>query len=61
MDHHTVYNRHADAPYGKRYARMVGSAQEKLLRDRTCRDIDAAFERAVEATEILIPVIYLTA
>lgn len=54
MDHHTVYARHADAAYGRYYAACVGRFQEGFLKDRVCRDIDAAFERAVEVCEASI-------
>lgn len=55
------YLSHVDQPYGKRYAAIVGQRQEAMLRDKTCRDLDEAFARAVESTEQLIPVLKLTA
>lgn len=61
MDHESVYISHIDQPYGKRYAATVGRFQEGFLRDRVCGDLDAAFARAVETTEKLIPVLRIAA
>jgi len=35
----------------------VGRFQEGFLRDRVCHDVDAAFAKAVETAERLIPAI----
>ena len=57
MDHTGIYISHIDQPYGKHYAACVGRFQEGFLRDKVCRDLDAAFERAVETAERLLPAI----
>ena len=55
MDHDSIYIGHIDQPYGVDYAASVGRFQEGFLRDKVCRDLDAAFERAVEVCELLLP------
>jgi hypothetical protein len=57
MDHHGIYIGHIDQPYGDRYAAAVGRFQEGFLRDKVCRDLDRAFEKAVETCEKLVPAI----
>ncbi len=61
MDHFETYQRHRQSGYGRAYARTVGRFQEGFLRDKVCTDLDAAWERAIEATERLVPVIKMTA
>ena len=61
MDHESIYLNHVDQPYGVRYAATVGRFQEGFLRDKVCRDLSAAFERAVEVTERLVPVLKIAA
>ena len=61
MDHHSIYISHIDAPYGDHYAAMVGRFQEGFLRDNVCRDLDRAFEKAVETCEALIGAIKIKA
>ena len=56
MDIHTTYSRHADQPYGKRYAATVHRFQQSFMDDLGL-NLDAAFERAVNTTERLIEVI----
>lgn len=49
-----VYLSHVDQFYGKDYADCVGRFQEGFLADKVCSDLDAAFERAVKTTEVLV-------
>jgi hypothetical protein len=57
MDAETLYLSRVDQPYGKHYAETVGRFQEGFLRDKVCKDLDAAFERAVMTAEKLLPAI----
>lgn len=59
MDHHETYMQHTHQAYGERYAAAVKRFQDGFLKDRVCKDLDAAFERAVETTEKLVPVLKL--
>lgn len=52
-----LYNEHIDKPYGKVFADTVGRFQEGFLRDKVCKDLDAAFGKAVDASIRLLPVI----
>lgn len=52
-----IYVIHIDEPYGKIFANVVGNFQEGFLRDKVCRDVDAAFARAVETALKMLPVI----
>jgi len=52
-----VYLSHVDKPYGKEWAETVGRFQEGFLRDKVCRDLDAAFAKAVDTAQRLLPVI----
>lgn len=56
-DAEDLYLSHVDQPYGKEYAAAVGRFQEGFLRDKVCRDLDAAFAKAVETCERLLPAI----
>jgi hypothetical protein len=60
MAHHETYMMHARQAYGERYAAAVKRFQDGFLKDRVCKDLDAAFERAVETTEKLVPALKLT-
>jgi len=50
-----IYLAHVDKPYGKAWAETVGRFQEGFLRDKVCKDIDAAFAKAVDAAVRLLP------
>ena len=56
-DHHETYMAHVAKPYGATYAAAVRRYQEGFLKDRVCRDLDAAFARAVETAERLVSAI----
>lgn len=57
-DFDTIYHEHAFHPvYGQRFADAVGMYQEGFLADGVCRDLDAAFARAVNTATRLLPVI----
>jgi len=58
MDHHATYARNFDQ-IGMHYANCVRRLQDGFLEGRrpVCKDLDAAFERAVETCEGLLPVI----
>ena len=56
-DAEDIYLAHVDKPYGKAWAETVGRFQEGFLRDKVCRDLDAAFAKAVETCERLLPAI----
>jgi hypothetical protein len=61
MDHIATYCRRIDHPYGKHYAACVRKLQAALLKDRACRDLGAAFNRAVETCERNLPAIIVGA
>lgn len=61
MDHIATYCARIDQPFGAHYAACVGRYQEGFLRDRVCRNLDAAFNRAVEECERTLPAIILGA
>jgi hypothetical protein len=52
-----LYLEQIDRPHGKDFAAMVGRFQEGFLKDKVCRDLDAAFTRAVDAASRLLPAI----
>jgi hypothetical protein len=56
-DAEDIYLSHVDQPYGAAYAAAVGRFQEGFLRDKVCRDLDAAFAKAVDTCERLLPAI----
>lgn len=56
MDHHATYMDHAMSNYGDIYTKAVGRYQEGFIRDKVCKDVDAAFCKAVEVCEKLIHV-----
>lgn len=56
-DAEDIYLTHIDEPYGAEYAATVGRFQEGFLADKVCTDLDAAFARAVETAERLLPAI----
>lgn len=57
FDAEDIYLSHIDKPYGKVFAQTVGRFQEGFLRDKVCKDLDAAFAKAVEAATRLLPAI----
>jgi len=61
MDAEDLYISHIDQPHGKVYAETVGRFQEGFLRDKVCKDLDAAFVRAVMTAEKLLPAIKIKA
>ncbi len=61
MDHIATYCARIDQPFGNHYAACVGRFQEGFLKDRVCRDLDAAFNRAVETCERMFPAIIVGA
>ena len=50
-----TYILHINKPYGDKFAAAVGRFQEGFLRDKVCKDIDAAFAKAVDAAVRLLP------
>lgn len=52
-----IYISHVDKPYGKEWAETVGRFQEGFLKDKVCRDLDAAFAKAVDTAQRLLPAI----
>lgn len=54
-DAEDIYLSHIGKPYGDKFAAAVGRFQEGFLRDKVCKDIDAAFAKAVDAAVRLLP------
>lgn len=54
-DAEDTYILHINKPYGDKFAAVVGRFQEGFLRDKICKDIDAAFAKAVDAAVRLLP------
>lgn len=52
-----IYIAHIDKPYGKAFAYTVEYFQEGFLREKVCKDIDAAFAKAVDVAMRLLPAI----
>lgn len=54
-DAENTYIAHMMGPDGDKFAAAVGRFQEGFLRDKVCKDIDAAFAKAVDAAVRLLP------